>query len=250
MSFDYYNDLIGFPSKNTAKLVENILINGTQIKNNKQEIDSHEIDFDDNSLSSNSLHTQTCLSTTVNNESSIPSTKINKSQKKVPGIDFNIDYFLREPISDATEIVEGVWIGGEESGCDQSFLRKERIQTVVNVSDSDDYIHKKGLQYIHTPFVNSLEYIDAVVTFIYESRLRGSVLIHCNTGDQHSATIVVAYIMKIYGKTMYDAIKIVQTFRTTALQPCVTFVELLIHYSYQYIKKSQKMRIQRNKSFK
>jgi hypothetical protein len=257
MSFD----LVGFPSKNTAKLVENILINGTQIKKNNQ-LDSYTLDetseINNNFVSGLSSGTNT-------GGSDIFSTHIGQSQQKkqqrnfneisvrssklVPGVDFNIDYFLREPISDANEIVEGVWIGGEESGCDQTFLRKERIQTVVNVSDADDYIHKKGIQYIHTPFVNSLEYIDALVTFMYESRLKGHILIHCESGDQYSATIVVAYIMKVYGKTMYDSIKIVQTFRTTSLRPCVTFVDLLINYSNQYIKKKQKMRINTQRGF-
>lgn len=75
------------------------------------------------------------------------------------------------------------------------------------------------------PNSNIHNYFDSAITFINNA----PTLVHCLYGISRSASIVIAYIMKIYKISFINAIKYVKTKRSI-IHPNYGFVNKLIEY--------------------
>jgi protein-tyrosine phosphatase len=64
---------------------------------------------------------------------------------------------------------------------------------------------------------------------------KGVVVVHCRSGQQRSACVVCAYLMKFHGYTLDDAIKLVKSKKKDALRPRVNFMQTLLLFKQRYI---------------
>jgi len=118
-----------------------------------------------------------------------------------------------------SEIMKGLWIGGEGSSCSKQFFEKEEIGAVVNCTPSLQHnFYKLGVEYLRVPAGDSTDKEDVdmmkeimplVVEWlrIHHNVLGKNVLVHCHHGINRSATFVCAYLMKHYGMSYKDAVE-------------------------------------------
>ena len=116
-----------------------------------------------------------------------------------------------------SQIIDGLWIGGEGSSASRQFIEKENIEAVVNCTPSLQHnFHKLGVEYIRIPAGDSRDQEDVdlmkammplVVEWIrfHHQVQKKNILVHCHQGINRSATFVCAYLMKHYGMTLKDA---------------------------------------------
>lgn len=109
----------------------------------------------------------------------------------------------------------GLYIGGLHALYQrQDLFRQYKISHIVSMLDFDIYEagHFKDYKHMHVridddPNENMLEHLKATNDFIENALSNGgAVFVHCAMGKSRSATIVVAYLMRKYGKTPDDAL--------------------------------------------
>ncbi|KAF7187232.1 Dual specificity protein phosphatase 1 [Pseudocercospora fuligena] len=109
----------------------------------------------------------------------------------------------------------GLFIGGLHALYQrQDLFRQYKISHIVSMLDFDIYEagHFKDYKHMHVridddPNENMLEHLEATSDFIENALSNGgAVFVHCAMGKSRSATIVVAYLMRKYGKTPDEAL--------------------------------------------
>lgn len=120
-----------------------------------------------------------------------------------------------------TPIVDNIILG---NACDASFyyhMKESNIGMIINVTKEIPNYFQKDFEYFkislndqnHEKFTN--EIFERVNTYIslYKRKKKGNILVHCYMGSSRSATIVSAYMIKTYGYTLDECIKILRSKR-------------------------------------
>ena len=133
-----------------------------------------------------------------------------------------------------------LWLGNIEAAQDRSFLNKNRIKVIFNITTLQ-YHQYPNIQYYNVPLTDSdssksikqfLSNID-IINNIHDKLLtNNNVLIHCEMGIQRSAAIVAAYLMKYNNMFPDDAINHIISKRTISFKSRVTFLEGLYKIYY------------------
>ena len=120
-----------------------------------------------------------------------------------------------------TPIIDNIILG---NACDASFyyhMKEANIGMIINVTKEIPNYFKKDFEYYkislndqnYENFTNEIfERVNAFIS-IYTSKNKGNVLIHCYMGSSRSATIVSAYMIKKYGYTLDECVKILRSKR-------------------------------------
>ena len=120
-----------------------------------------------------------------------------------------------------TPIIDNIILG---NACDASFyyhMKEANIGMIINVTKEIPNYFKKDFEYYkislndqnYESFTNEIfERVNAFIS-IYTSKNKGNVLIHCYMGSSRSATIVSAYMIKKYGYTLDECVKILRSKR-------------------------------------
>ena len=111
------------------------------------------------------------------------------------------------------EILPGLWLGGIESSCDQDFINKNKIHSIVNCtthinnSFEDIYYLRIPLFDIPSESEKLKKYFIISKDFILNSlRTRGKgVLIHCHAGISRSVSILISFLLQIIPSLDYDS---------------------------------------------
>jgi len=123
---------------------------------------------------------------------------------------------------ETSEIISGLYLGGDESALNKKLLKENNVSTILNVTSHIPFYHETEFTYhripiIDNPGVDIKQYFDETFKIIDETITNNKkILIHCQAGISRSATIVIAYIMRKNKITMNEAQKIVHTKR-----PCI-----------------------------
>lgn len=121
-----------------------------------------------------------------------------------------------------SEIIHGLYLGGEETAFNKELLKKNNVSTILNITSSIPFYYESEFTYhripiIDEPNVDIKQYFDETFKIIDDTLTENKkILIHCQAGISRSATIVIAYIMKKNKIEMNDAYKLVHTGR-----PCI-----------------------------
>ena len=100
----------------------------------------------------------------------------------------------------------GLYLGGIEIASDVSALKALNIRAVLTIASNANVNYTDGSVKYHevievedVPQVDLYSIFEKAIAFIDSCRKETSVLIHCFQGVSRSATIVLAYLMCIYG---------------------------------------------------
>lgn len=140
-------------------------------------------------------------------------------------------------MSECSTVIPGqLYLSGFIPANDKALLDNLAIKHVVRLGDDYDlllYETHEGIEY-HTINITdsfdsrlSQELLDGAVAFIQSATT--PVLVHCRAGVSRSASIVVAFLMKVHKKSCKDALIFVKDKRRCA-RPNSTFLKDLQAY--------------------
>ncbi|KAL0201915.1 hypothetical protein M9458_005102, partial [Cirrhinus mrigala] len=152
---------------------------------------------------------------------------------------------LRRP-GHVSRVWPRIYIGDEEIATDRDELSDMCITHILNAAAP-----KKSLKYFlgktsaedKEGTVNTGNYFKRAAKFIKRAlkRRKNQVLICCKQGDDHSATLVLAYLMIYYDMTLEEAIDHVITFRR--IRPSRDFLEKLMLLNVELVEQ-RKLKLQ------
>ncbi|CAM9859758.1 unnamed protein product [Ectocarpus sp. 12 AP-2014] len=123
-----------------------------------------------------------------------------------------------------------LFVGTQKAAQDRSLLRRHRVSRIICVGTpafhqgADDEVHSdcsKNISYLEVdildlPSENLLGRLDSCVSFIEEGMSREeNVLVNCVYAQSRSPTIVAAYLMRLKGLPVAQAIELVQEAQPT-----------------------------------
>lgn len=161
-------------------------------------------------------------------------------------------YFNGEPAS--LDLIEpSLYLGNLTAATDTNVLTQHGITHILTIDTCPlprrilelKHLTTKYIQLSDLPKEDLLSHFDDTEAFINEAISKGNVLVHCYFGVSRSATVVIAYIMKKYKLSYYEAFEKVKT-RRTIVYPNQGFVSQLKLYkemSYTVDKNHMKYKI-------
>ncbi len=122
-------------------------------------------------------------------------------------------------VRDASQILDGLWIGNVYSSQDQHFLRENNISVIINCTVDVPNLYNH-IKYYRVSLNDSgkkkdidkmTKYLPKVVPFLHQEYFKNkkNVLVHCHAGVQRSATVVCAYLTKSTGANLSDVMKFI-----------------------------------------
>jgi protein-tyrosine phosphatase len=121
-----------------------------------------------------------------------------------------------------TPIIDNLILG---NACDASFyyhMKNANIGTIINVTKEIPNYFQKDFEYYkiplndqnHESFTNELfERVNTYISINTSNKKDKHILVHCYMGSSRSATIVSAYMIKKYGYTVEECVKILRSKR-------------------------------------
>jgi len=147
----------------------------------------------------------------------------------------NHKHFLSFHSTIPNQVTEKVFISGFGGAGNRRGLAHLGITHVLNAAFKTDRIYfendftYKILDIQDTEDQEILTYFDDSIAFIEEARKNGKVLVHCQAGVSRSATLVIAWLMKMHKKQLKDAIVFLRE-RRSIIEPNIGFMEQLEKY--------------------
>ena len=151
-------------------------------------------------------------------------------------------------IDDYNLIIPNLYLGNILYANNLDFLTKNNIKAIINCTEKEpfhDYFNDKSKIRLYVNDSKEDENIEKFkseiincIDFIEESiKNNNSVYVHCYWGLMRSATVVAGYLIKRYGISHIDAIKIIKEQRPCALSSMYNFNEVLLFVENTYNKK-------------
>eukprot|EP00798_Chlamydomonas_sp_ICE-L_P016100 gene16100-22242_t len=109
-----------------------------------------------------------------------------------------------------SKILDNMFLSGQGVERDRQVLDKYGITAILQVGLELKPSHLHRYVYKHIPVVDLEEedlvsFFEECINFIHEGRQKGAVLVHCAAGISRSASICIAYIMKMQSASLSDA---------------------------------------------
>jgi len=148
------------------------------------------------------------------------------------GLGFVADF---KPDLQMAEIMPWLILGSQDAAHEIALLKKHSITHILNVATGipnffDKTFTYKKIYILDLPDVDIQKHFDECAIFIRKARDSGGrVFVHCNAGVSRSATIVIAYLMKIEQMRYTEAYTIVKGARPI-IRPNEGFTKQLLQY--------------------
>ena len=143
-------------------------------------------------------------------------------------------------VSQATEIIPGLFIGNRKASMNNRFFQQNNISVVINCTKdqaflkADDRVKRSQIRLavdddLSTSEIHKLyKYLMDVTEFIHKQLMNfKGVLVHCYAGIQRSATVVAAYLMRYGNIDQKKAVEFIKSKRTICFTPFVNFTKSL-----------------------
>jgi protein-tyrosine phosphatase len=139
-------------------------------------------------------------------------------------------------LSEAVQIIPGLYIGSVVDGTSDAFLRDHDISMVINCTKQknhqdqtrgyyqvpvDDDLSAHEVQKMYEAFPDVVGVIDDCM------KNQNNVLVHCWAGRQRSASVVCAYLMWRYGTPLDTSIRRLRRRKPDVFTPSVNFRDAL-----------------------
>ena len=115
------------------------------------------------------------------------------------------------------KVIDNLYMSGYQTAKNLDFLKQNKINHIVNLtSQSCENIHLNDLEYSSFKLsdnaqFNLSEILDNIIQVISDQISQGkSVLVHCKMGISRAPSIIIAYLIKIIGRTYNQAFDEVQ----------------------------------------
>eukprot|EP01012_Entosiphon_sulcatum_P033003 TRINITY_DN4184_c0_g6_i1.p3 TRINITY_DN4184_c0_g6~~TRINITY_DN4184_c0_g6_i1.p3 ORF type:complete len:239 (-),score=52.99 TRINITY_DN4184_c0_g6_i1:471-1187(-) len=112
----------------------------------------------------------------------------------------------------ASNIMPGLWHGGETESRNLQFIKENGITHVLSVCPGDKNPHREALKGCllvpvwDSPSQDLQRHFERIVAFIHRARCRGGVVyVHCQAGISRSTTAVLAYLMACHRLPLNEA---------------------------------------------
>eukprot|EP01134_Creolimax_fragrantissima_P007496 CFRG7496T1 len=118
-----------------------------------------------------------------------------------------------------SEIVPGLFLGGEWGARNQKELRSLGVSRILNVAKECDNYYPEQFTYLHIPLVDTeeqsiTEALNHSIAFLQKSKeLKATSYVHCQMGSSRSASMVIALLMVRNSWTLKKAFTHVKTQR-------------------------------------
>ena len=137
---------------------------------------------------------------------------------------------------DPKEIIPGLWIGSQATSQDPKFMKKNRIELVVNCTRNIPNV-MSNVQYASVPVDDADDeqkhFLKAVPLALIKMRAamrRGAgVLVHCYAGISRSSSVVAAYLIKYHRLSTRDAILYIKRQKPETFSQGIVFMPALKH---------------------
>ena len=150
--------------------------------------------------------------------------------------------------SHATEIIPGLWIGNHIIANNYDFYKQKKISLVINCTKDLNFVSSEKhnsiqLRNIRIPVDDDLsseqtdllyKYLSKITLYIHQSLSKyKNILVHCYAGQQRSATVVCAYLMR-YTKLPYKkVVSMIKSKRKQCFYPEINFEDALIKFEHE-----------------
>lgn len=137
--------------------------------------------------------------------------------------------------SKPAEIIPFLYLGNERDSADITMLRKLGVTKVLNVSRNCANHFPEYFEYLHVPvedrvYADISQHFGKALQFIEHARGEGcSILVHCRAGISRSATVIMAYLIQYYGKSMEEAFDFIKL-KHPCISPNFNFMGQLLQF--------------------
>ena len=143
-------------------------------------------------------------------------------------------------------IIKNLWVGNYKSALDETFLKRNNIKLIINLSKNLEFTSINNIQKLRIPINDDLSTesnIGMVDNFqksydLINKYLQNNlgVLIHCRAGAQRSATLAALFLMKRYNINSANAIVKVKSKRPIAFFIRPNFQSVLDYFDNKILK--------------
>ena len=121
-----------------------------------------------------------------------------------------------------TPIIDNIILGNACDASCYSWLEDANVKTIINVTVEIQNYFEKYFEYYKIPitdhnhenFTNEIfDDVCTYITIITENNPDKNILIHCYMGSSRSASVVSAYMIKKYGYTVDECVKLLRSKR-------------------------------------
>lgn len=154
--------------------------------------------------------------------------KVNNLISQYPMYDKNVE-------TDATLILDYIWLGNCKVALDLNFVTSEHIKNIINVTPTVSNIFPFINYYnftIHDSEACDIIIMDDIIRCAdiihYSVMKKEAILIHCKKGHHRSACIIAVYLMKYCNMRLLDAIVFIKNKRPTTFARITCMLKTLI----------------------
>lgn len=132
-----------------------------------------------------------------------------------------------------------LYLGTGHQATNWKVVRDLKLTHIINISIEHQCVFSDKIKYLHLELEDKEDVLlkdrfDQAVYFMTTAMENpsGRVLVHCNLGISRSTTVILAYLMKTFNATLYEAFKFLRH-RRPIVCPNLGFLRQLIEYEYR-----------------
>eukprot|EP01064_Diplonema_japonicum_P032541 TRINITY_DN6146_c2_g1_i1.p1 TRINITY_DN6146_c2_g1~~TRINITY_DN6146_c2_g1_i1.p1 ORF type:complete len:282 (+),score=32.36 TRINITY_DN6146_c2_g1_i1:363-1208(+) len=135
----------------------------------------------------------------------------------------------------ATQVLPWLYLGAVYDASREEEIKRLHITHIINLQQETPYKQFDSVQYLHISVTDHSDspisrYFDAALSYLDDARAaNGVVLVHCRQGISRSATIIIAYLMRML-QIPYKLAKDLVWRRRPVINPNLGFVAALESY--------------------
>jgi protein-tyrosine phosphatase len=129
-------------------------------------------------------------------------------------------------------------IGTGHQATNWKVVRDLKLTHIINISVEHPCVFSDKIKYLHLELEDKEDVVlrkrfDETIRFMNTAFENPSsrILVHCNLGISRSTTLILAYLMKTYNATLYEAFKFLRH-RRPIVCPNMGFLRQLIDYEH------------------